>query len=330
MSRALTVFNRRERDANEDKKKITKVAEIAGCSDPVARNLMKYAKFGIGPLAGVDGNPSTSSSVGGAQSLVTMERLPARIAAPNETIAGDKKSRMRDLERKLKEEEAARDQEEEAQALEQREKAMKRRKGGKIGMMSLGLVLKREEEVDPFAKTAVEESAPAEPAQPEPPAPPVDEDAPPSAPKRFTERYQPPPPPPAYKPKKDKKRKKTDARDSSSDSDRPPRPGRGNPSVSSGPPPDGGSAARSATSAASAARGSSGGAGLMSEAEIVRKMREGASGDTRKRGSMAAKLRIHKEQQEWESRKADNEEFWKAPKFALCYSAETKRMRGSG
>ena len=29
-------------------------------------------------------------------------------------------------------------------------------------------------------------------------------------------------------------------------------------------------------------------------------------------------MRIQREMQEWNSTKAENEEFWKAPKFALC------------
>jgi len=45
------------------------------------------------------------------------------------------------------------------------------------------------------------------------------------------------------------------------------------------------------------------------------------------RGSMRAKSRIQREMEEWESAKRENPEFWKAPKFSLCYSAETRKSR---
>merc|ERR1711920_268999 len=65
---------------------------------------------------------------------------------------------------------------------------------------------------------------------------------------------------------------------------------------------------------------------LMTEAQVKAMMGK-EKGKKLERGSARAKARIQKEMQEWESTKNNNPEFWKAPKFSLCYSAETTKNR---
>eukprot|EP00913_Durusdinium_trenchii_P011577 g10871.t1 len=50
MSRDLVTFNRTERD-RQNKDAVERLCTDMGCSEPVARNFLKYKKFGIGPLA---------------------------------------------------------------------------------------------------------------------------------------------------------------------------------------------------------------------------------------------------------------------------------------
>merc|ERR1712228_313611 len=63
---------------------------------------------------------------------------------------------------------------------------------------------------------------------------------------------------------------------------------------------------------------------LMTEEEVRAMVNKGKKSE---RGSARAQARIQKEREQWESAKASNPEFWKAPKFCLCYSAETGKKR---
>jgi len=61
----------------------------------------------------------------------------------------------------------------------------------------------------------------------------------------------------------------------------------------------------------------SGGDKLLSEAEVVALMqKKNRNSSPPRRGSAHAQQRIRKEQEKWERKKANNPEYWKAPKFA--------------
>jgi len=68
----------------------------------------------------------------------------------------------------------------------------------------------------------------------------------------------------------------------------------------------------------------------MTEEEVRKMMAKEKPKQKVERGSVQARARIQREMQEWNAEKSGNENFWKAPKFALCYSAETSRtLRGN-
>mmetsp|Transcript_44559 Transcript_44559/g.119194 ORF Transcript_44559/g.119194 Transcript_44559/m.119194 type:complete len:150 (-) Transcript_44559:329-778(-) len=73
------------------------------------------------------------------------------------------------------------------------------------------------------------------------------------------------------------------------------------------------------------AGGSAASSGLMSEAEVLARM--GKDRKKGERGSLRAAARVQKELEEWEQVKAHDPEYNRAPKFALCFSAETGRKK---
>merc|ERR1712194_634657 len=62
---------------------------------------------------------------------------------------------------------------------------------------------------------------------------------------------------------------------------------------------------------------------VMSESQVRKMMQKRKRGGSPGRGSNAAKARIQKEQEEWESAKQNNPEYWKPPKFCQVLGKTT-------
>jgi len=251
----------------------------------------------------------------------------------------DKMRRVRDLEKRLKEQKDEEEDEEQKMLEEKKKKRAKR-----AGLKPLGPVMAREEAVDPLQKLA----APAEPEDLEP-APEADlptsqsgqwqslprEKKEDEKKRRSQEQGKPQAQPqqqqlqPEHnKHKKKKKRRREDDEERSEESEKHPHQHHSHPSQHQhqNPPPQRKRRSRSRSEEERAAASS----GLMTEAQVLAMMGKEKAKEKPQRGSVQARMRIQREMQEWNSTKAENEEFWKAPKFALCYSAETSRtLRGN-
>jgi len=333
---------------------IEQIMEKQGCSEPVARNLIKYAKLGIGPL--VDPNKRDEELDPGYMPKDTrVYPTPPRI--DRRTAALEFEQRLRDREEQEERElEARRRQEQKIQV-----------KKPAVGLQRLGPVMQREE-TDPLAAAAssasgafeqpnrgkdddflqggfrqaqpkkkmqfagIKSLGPVETRQEE--VDPLGRDVPPVAPDLPDDQQEEDDPvgesrqekmrrllqqDKDTKPRKKRRRKGKDADGRSGESD---REGADGPREDS-PPPQGGSIFDLKQGRASASGGS-----LMSEAQVMAMMKGDRKRSGGERGSIRAKTRIQKEMQEWERAKANNPEFWKAPQFALCYSAETGKRQG--
>lgn len=310
--------------------KVERIMQEQGVSEPVARNLIKYGKFGIGPMAGGQLAP----------------QAPASRPAPSmKDAAEERKRKLREQEERLQALEKQREDERRhaPQAafspFEQAERPKAARSAPRLGLISLGAVQSRPESIDPLAKVDVpvlaEGAAGAAEDGPGGKGRPADAVAGAAAPQPSRESEHAPEKRRVFteedrrKPPKKKKKRRREVGSSDSEeaangaaqesakrareaAQRPPRPR--SPSSASGPPEP----PREARPAASGS--------LMTE-EQVRAMMGKEKGKKLERGSARAKARIQKEMQEWESTKNSNPEFWKAPKFALCYSGETTKNR---
>lgn len=307
MSRALTIYRRSEKDKDPE---VDHVMERMGCSEPVARNMLKMRKLGLGPLA---------TNADGTEEI---RRSPPRIAA-GAAIQADKKRRLQEQEQRLREQE-------EFALFERVEKAPKQTRQV-AGMVRLGPVSKRDEQVDPLEKKAlvpepVEEETVEEREQQERLKEMADKAKLDALEKRQqferdaeeARRRQ-------GKKKKRKRRGDVDAPSDESDvlQDEQMREVKAVPKASVGvhkkarsPSP-----ARDSSQKANSSQQSN---GLMTEEEILARM--GKEKKT-ERGSYRAKSRIQKEWEEWERQKANSAEYNKAPRFALCFSAETGKNK---
>mmetsp|Transcript_15829 Transcript_15829/g.43296 ORF Transcript_15829/g.43296 Transcript_15829/m.43296 type:complete len:323 (+) Transcript_15829:131-1099(+) len=321
MSRELTKYSGRD-DRDIPGADVERVMAAQGCSEPVARNLLKYAKLGIGPLAqqaAKDKDPQREMD----REWEMTRHLPPRL---------DRKAAARAAEERLREREEQEEAEERLQELKRKEERGRR----STGVQRLGPVLAREEEVDPLAvipeakQMALEKRTLQQAFEMRSVAfANRREDVDSSRPGAASEA--------TFKDSEDgdhvavqakqaahaekiraqaeeerrRKAKKKRGRGKSEDSDRE-RASRHEKMQSASPDTDD-----------EQGRGS-----LMSEAQ-VRKMMNKERGTKRERGSVRAQTRIQREMEEWESRKSQNPEFWKAPQFALCYSAETGNKRRS-
>jgi len=328
MSRALTVYSRKDKEAAHPSDKIEAIMQSQGCSEPVARNLLKYGKLGIGPLAGGSGGGNNRIQDGDwlrdsyrrdQEKNEKRRPPPPKIEIKAVMTHAEKKQRLRDQEERLRMELEQRER-------EQEELNRKDTKKKVAGLERLGPVMARSSEVDPLqplisvqemlAQKQVEQQEGKEDGDDEKkedhehPEEKMEEDL---AMRRFEEKKRTPQDEAARRQnqgRKKKRRRKGYDDESSSEA-----------ATAQGRTRSESDEERDARSGA--ARSSSAGSSLMTEAEVkamMNKERPKAA-----RGSVRTKSRIQKEMAEWESAKADNAEFWKAPKFCLCYSAETTR-----
>jgi len=352
MSRDLVTFNRNERDAR-NKDVVERLCTDMGCSEPVARNFLKYKKFGIGPLADFEAERMRLSQRSQRDHRTLRDdrvQRDADGAAEGSGNVVEKMRRVRDLETRLREQKEKEEQLEQEMLEEMKKKKQKKR----AGLAPLGPVMAREEVVDPLQKVAgltppepepqieapepEKERAPAPPpqaagsAEPEPLSQsgqwhslPRQSPARPAAPntdwrreeedkkkkKAQEQAHQ------KHHKKKKKRRRGDEEEEKSEESEKHQRKRQR-------------SRSRSVPVEEEAARKASSSSGLMTEKEVLAMMGKEKAKEKPQRGSVQAKLRIQREMQEWNSTKAENEEFWKAPRFALCYSAETSRtLRGN-
>lgn len=348
MSRDLVTFNRNERDAR-NKDVVERLCTDMGCSEPVARNFLKYKKFGIGPLADFEADRMRLSQRSQRDRQLKDERVQrdADGAAEGSGNVMEKMRRVRDLETRLREQKEKEEQLEQEMLEDMKKKKQKKR----AGLAPLGPVMAREEVVDPLQKVAgltppepepqleapepEKERAPAPlpqaqaaepeplsqsgqwqslPRSPAPPAPNTDwrrEEEDKKKKKAQEQAHQ------KHHKKKKKRRRGDEEEEKSEESEKHPRKRQR-------------SRSRSVPVEEEAARKASSSSGLMTEKEVLAMMGKEKAKEKPQRGSVQAKLRIQREMQEWNSTKAENEEFWKAPRFALCYSAETSRtLRGN-
>lgn len=320
MSRALTAWTPRVYSP-ERQEQIERLMEDRGVSEPVARNLLKFAALGIGPLVdegvaerygvGRGGRHNKSSASSDSRREQSRRPLPVQNDVTATDLQAAKKAKLLQQETLLRAQEAAREQElaEEEQARQER---MQKARRGVSGIARLGPVLAREEQVDPLPTKLAAAAVP--PQDPEPNPLLAEEDksnagwmatASNAKPKQGTGR------PDEAKRKTKKKRKKRrgneDSDDSESDRSRSrSRRGKGRSRSRSGNE-DGG--VRN---------------GLMSEAEVLRRMN---LEEKSTRGSLRAKSRIQKEIEVWEAAKRSNKEYWRPPRHCLCFASETAKRR---
>lgn len=298
MSRALTVYVK-EKDTPEVADVLARVMASQGCSEPVARNLMKYGKLGIGPLAGEgEGERKSKDRDQGKRESTMYTDVDRKVVAPT-----DRKNRLREIERKAAEAAALAEEEMEKEETAKREERMRKRSS----IIRLGPVMAREEKVEPFAKKKEADGQPSDL-----------EDAlakeleerrirAESLAKKETEKRRLQEESRRQGKKKKKRRRGRDG-DAEDDED-------GSEEEDRGDEPSPG-ADRSKTNSSGS---------LMTEDEVRAMVNKGRHKS--ERGSARAQARIQKEKNEWETAKASNAEFWKAPKFCLCYSAETGKKR---
>jgi len=321
MSRALTAWTPRVYSP-ERQEQIERLMEDRGVSEPVARNLLKFAALGIGPLVeegvteryGVHRGGRHNKSSASSDSRRDQSRRP--LPVQNDVTATDlqaaKKAKLLQQETHLRAQEAVREQElaEEEQA---RQEKMQKKRRGVSGIARLGPVMARDEQVDPLPTKILN---PAPPLDPEP-DPLVAEDYKSNAgglgatasnakPKQGAGR----PDEAKRKPKKKRKKRRGGVEDSDdSESDR---------SRSRSRRGKGRSRSRSANEDGGARNG------LMSEAEVLRRMN---LEEKSTRGSLRAKSRIQKEIEVWEAAKRSNKEYWRPPRHCLCFASETAKRR---
>jgi len=164
MSRALTVFSRKEhREANQDE--VERVMEEQGCSEPVARNMLKCARLGMGPLV--------TKSKGMEMMPRELPDMPGRFDRKSQQAQQAQQAAL--AEKRLRENENNDDDKPDGKKVEKGEKmsvpncfemgaAIKPKAPKKmismIGMSRLGPVEARQEEVDPLKPARVLEKEP--------------------------------------------------------------------------------------------------------------------------------------------------------------------------
>ncbi|CAE7528061.1 unnamed protein product [Symbiodinium natans] len=291
-----------------------------GCSEPVARNFLKYKRFGIGPLADFETERIRRTQ----RDRNLRDDRVQRDADAGEGSGNvlEKMRRVRDLETRLREQKEKEEQLEQEMLEEMKRKKQKKR----AGLAPLGPVMAREEVVDPLQKvaTSAPESEPVEPTE----APATAQAAAEPEPTSQTGQWQSLPRQPAstdwrrdeeekkkktqeqqthqkHHKKKKKRRRGDDEEEKSEESEKHQRKRQR-------------SRSRSVPVDDEAARKASSSSGLMTEKEVLAMMGKEKAKEKPQRGSVQARLRIQREMQEWNSTKAENEEFWKAPRFALC------------
>lgn len=141
MSRALTVYSR----PKEPNEAVERVMEQMGCSEPVARNMLKSAKLGVGPLANM------SNGAGKDRRPPPPSRQFSEFPPP----AVDKKRAALRAEQRLREaeDEAGADVDETMGFLAsgiKRKVKPEQKIMASVGMARLGPVETRHEEMDPF------------------------------------------------------------------------------------------------------------------------------------------------------------------------------------
>lgn len=283
---------------NENEARIQQVMQQEGVSIQVARNLLKGRSLGVGP-----GNKDKLE-----QSAPGRAGIDPGGALPGPPPKMDKKAAERAMALKLKK---LQEEEEEREDLEQKKKKAELLRKRSQGVIRLGPVSAREEQVDPLKiKVAAEQARREEEARRQEElremqerqqmvqqqqgsagssAEPRSKHAADAA-RRFVEE----------EPGRKKKRARA-AEGDDSDEERvaPQKKGR-----APSPVPDERKAA------------SSSGDGLMTEAEARALVKKNKTSEIQ-RGTGKAKERIQREMQEWEQSKAKNPEFWKPPKFCL-------------
>eukprot|EP00746_Dinoflagellata_sp_MGD_P165253 gnl/MRDRNA2_/MRDRNA2_94414_c0_seq1.p1 gnl/MRDRNA2_/MRDRNA2_94414_c0~~gnl/MRDRNA2_/MRDRNA2_94414_c0_seq1.p1 ORF type:complete len:331 (+),score=97.32 gnl/MRDRNA2_/MRDRNA2_94414_c0_seq1:158-1150(+) len=324
MRRQLTSYES-SGDPVEDER-IAAIMKAEGCTAPVAKNMLKFAKLGIGPVPG------------GAQ-----EKKPIDLPFSK---TKDRKAELMAAERRQREMEEQDDEPDLGAFLGGGKKKPARPVASKQegGLARLGPVLARQEEVDPLLEPSTfedrrrkadadmyeeadrqkraqqrrDDEARLERSRYQDEGSDVDYD---SLPTRFPtekekkksaqQQQQPEEGRRRRKKRKDRRKRGRDWEDENGDEDEPPQDRRSAKEKSM---------SRSRSPSPEAPQPSKG--SLMSEAEILKVMRHGKK---KSRHSDHAHDRIQKELNEWEARKQENSEFWKAPKFCLCYSAETTK-----
>jgi len=331
MKRQLTSYES-SGDPEQDER-IAAIMKAEGCTAPVAKNMLKFAKLGIGPV------PSG------------MEKKPADLPVSSPY---DRKAAMMEREKKQRQMEED-DSEPDLGAF--LGGAQKKVGGPKtpgsakqgIGMARLGPVLARQEEVDPlFDSTTFEErrrKAEEEQKKEEdrkqraqhrreeearlsnrskwgshedegsdvdyeslPQRFPTEKDK-----KKVAQQQQPEEGRRRRKKRKDRRKRGRDWEDENEDDDEGPHDRRAAKERSV-------SRSRSRSGSPEPMQPSKG--SLMSEEQILKTMKRRPKSS---RNAEHAQDRIQKELKEWEARKQENSEFWKAPKFCLCFSAETTK-----
>lgn len=284
--------------SNENEARIQEVMQQEGVSIQVARNLLKGRSLGVGP--------------GNKDKLGELQSPPPRGGLDTGSLPGpppkmDKKAAERAMAMKLKK---MQEEEEEKEDIEAKKKKAELLRKRSQGVIRLGPVSAREEQVDPLKiKVAAEQARREEEARRQEElrqmqerqqiaqqqqqasagssSEPRNKHAADAA-RRFVEEE------PGRK-----KRKHREAEGDDSDEERGMKKGR-----ALSPPPDERKAA------------SSSGDGLMTEAQAMALVKKNKTSEIQ-RGTGKARERIQREMQEWEQSKAKNPEFWKPPKFCL-------------
>ncbi|CAE7391019.1 unnamed protein product [Symbiodinium sp. CCMP2592] len=347
--RDLVTFNRNERDAR-NKDVVERLCTDMGCSEPVARNFLKYKKFGIGPLADFEAERMRLSQRSQKDHRALRDdrvQRDADGAAEGSGNVVEKMRRVRDLETRLREQKEKEEQLEQEMLEEMKKKKQKKRAGlaplGPAPRQSADSALRRT-----GAQTAIGDTG-LTPPEPEPQtgAPEPEKAAGSAEPEPLSQsgqwqslpRQSPAPPAPNTdwrREEEDKKKKKAQEQAHQKHHKKKKKRRRGDEEEEKSEESEKHqrkrqrSRSRSVPVEEEAARKASSSSGLMTEKEVLAMMGKEKAKEKPQRGSVQAKLRIQREMQEWNSTKAENEEFWKAPRFALCYSAETSRtLRGN-
>lgn len=309
MSRDLTKYVR-PKDKNPE---VEKVMEQMGCSEPVARNMLKMRKFGMGPL----GAQPTDNEGGILWRLAS----PPRLGSTGSGMAADRKRKLQEREDQVREEE----KKEKDSFFEQAERPKERKKmdvGKLVGISRLGPVMSRQEVVDPLDVRAVtldkvqlaREEAERRQKEVVEAARKAAEDRRLAMEKAEAEERR-------RKKRKPKKKRRGEA-DEAFEGD-------------SGDDEEGGEETKKGSDdegkdpKAAGAGGASSSSSLMTEAEVLARMNKTRNPEKKaERGSWRTAARVAKELEEWEQVKAHDAEYNRAPRFALCFSAETGRKRG--
>lgn len=286
---------------NEDEGLIQRVMSSEKVSIQVARNLLKAGKLGVGPGAKyVNGLPP-------AQGDAVADARGAASAAPPPRF--DKKAAAQAMAMKLKKlQEEQEDAEDENIALLKKQQMAKKR----IGIVRLGPVSARQEEVDPLKIKIAAMEAKREESLREAPVrqltKPEDMQINQEAMAAIREIKAVVPQEELRKINKEQRQKRNNKNHKDEDSDdSEDNRARGNKRQRQPSPDD---------DRPVAASSSGSGSNLMSEKEAMAALKKGKKADV-VRGSASAAQRIQREMAEWEGAKAKNPEFWKPPKFCL-------------